>query len=67
MDIKIIAYMFNSINDWNQNTCDGICNNLIQEFSNLFNIKVVRKINVKNYFSDNFHYLADVAQLNIII
>ena len=40
MDIKTIVYMFDSVNDCNEQSCDGIYTNLVQEFNNLFNIKI---------------------------
>ena len=40
MDVKAIVYTFDSVHDCTDTVCDGICTNLIQEFNNLFNLRI---------------------------
>ena len=40
MDIKSIVFIFDKVEDNNEQMCDAICTNLVQEFNNLFGIQI---------------------------
>ena len=69
MDNKIIVYMFNSVNNCNKKSCNGTSANLIQEFNNMFNIKIAFGGNAANFGCaekkslDDFFLTKDVVNL----
>ena len=48
MNIKTFVFTFDSVNDCNKNIGDSICTNLVNEFTNLFNICIAFGGNTEN-------------------
>ena len=67
MDIKSIVYIFDDINDCNENALDSICTNLVSEFNSKFDIKITFGGNVARFGGSAKECLAEVFLLEDVI
>ena len=49
MNINCIVYVFNSVKQCTTTACDAICTNLVNEFNNLFDIRIAFGGNSERY------------------
>ena len=69
MNIKCFVYIFDSVNDCDENNLNSICTNLCNEFNNLFNIKIAFGGNAEKYWLarkkciDEWFHTEDVINL----
>ena len=60
MDIKTFLFTFDSVDDCNERTCDNICTTLVNEFNNLFNLRIAFGGNAANFGSETKQSLNEI-------